>query len=263
MKKIAAFIDFTEGCKIALRQASIIADISKAELYAVYVMTSPGDITAKEEEVLRFATGVPGVPATIKVAIGTGELLESAAHTLKPMGPDLVVVGTHGIHGIMQHLFGAHILKLVQAIPFPCLVVQENTRVRENGWDRILFPVSAHPAYRIQTEQSANVARIFGSQIIQYEIEKSPDVDEMQIENTKWAREYFNENNIPFTYVVEEATVMSVGYSRQELKYADENGIGLICAMSEIAPNDVSFGKADMENLLTNEFGIPVLCCNE
>jgi nucleotide-binding universal stress UspA family protein len=263
MKKIAAFIDFTEGCKIALQQANAIAKAANAEIYAVYIMTESGDVTAQEDALRSFALSVPGIPANIQVAVGTGELLEGAAHTLKRIDPDLVVVGTHGIKGIVQHLFGAHILKLVEAIPFPCIVVQENTRVRENGWDKILFPVGSHPGYRLKTEQTAALAKVFHAQIIQYEIEKSPDVDEMQKENTKLAREYFNEHQIPFTYIVEEATVLSVGYSRQELKYASENNIGLISVMAEIAPNDISYGKADMETLLTNEFGIPILCCNE
>lgn len=263
MKKIVAFIDFTEGCKIALQQANAIARVANAEIYAVYIMTSPGDLTVQEDALRNFALSVPGISRSIQIAVGTGELMEGAAHTLKRINPDLVVVGTHGIKGIVQHLFGAHILKLVQAIPFPCVVVQENTKVRENGWNKLLFPVGAHPAYRIMTEQAAALAKVFHTHVIQYEIEKSPDVDELQKENTKMAREYFDENQIPFTYILEEATVLSVGYSRQILKYASENDIGLISTLAEIAPGDISYGKADMENLLTNEFGIPILCCNE
>ncbi|MBS3915885.1 MAG: universal stress protein [Bacteroidetes bacterium] len=262
MNKIVAFIDFTEGCKIALKQSAIIAKATGAELCVAYIMAETGDITKMEYEIEQFTNTVSGMPE-FKAVVGTGDLLEVSSHLMRKLSPDLVVVGTHGIKGIKQHLFGAHILKLVQSIPFPCLVVQENTVPSEHGWKYLMLPVSAHPGYRTQMEQSAKAAKIFHSQIIQYEIDKTPDMDEIQLENTRNARDYFNQENIPYTYVMEDATVMSVGNSRQQLKYASENHIGVISSLSEIAPADISFGKADLETLLTNEFGIPILCCNE
>jgi nucleotide-binding universal stress UspA family protein len=261
MKRIAAFVDFTEGCKIALKQAAVVAKATGAELYAVYILTGDDNTAAKEEELWTFTQTVPGLE-NIKVQVGTGDLLDGAAQTLRFIHPDLVVVGTHGIKGIKQHLFGAHILKLVEAIPFPSIVVQENTVVRESGFKHILFPVSAHPEFQVQSEQTAKIAAIFQSEIVQYEIAKGPAMDDTRLENTRQATAYLESHQIRSQYVLEEATVVSVGNSRQALKYAAENNMDLISSMAEVAPNDISLGRPDMENLLTNPQGIPILCCH-
>lgn len=263
MKKIAALIDFTEGCKIALAQAGVIARISGAELTVIYVMTEGGDKAAKEAEIAEFAGKIPGMPDTIVSMAGSGDLLTAAAQCLYKAESELVVVGTHGIHGIKQHLFGAHILKLVQAIKLPCLVVQENTRVNPEGIKSILFPVGSDPKYDMKIKQTSDVAKIFNAEIVQYEIEKSVGNETMLQRNSRDAREYFENNGFRYRSVIEEATVMSVGFSRQTLKYASENQIGLIAQLSEVPATVAYYGKADKENFLTNEFGIPILCCND
>lgn len=263
MNKIAAFIDFTEGCKIALSQAAVIANKTGADMYVVYVMIHGGDAAETEKQMRDFSASVPGLPDNIKYTTGSGELLEGAAKVLRQINPDLVVVGTHGIKGIVQHLFGAHILKLVQAIPFPCIVVQENTVVKPDGFRKVLFPVGSHPRYDIKIAQTAEVAGIFGSEIIQYEIDKSIGIDEIVKKNSDTSRDFFENHPLNFSFVMEDANVVSVGFSRQTLKYAAEHGCDLISQMSDVPANEVIFGKADKENFLTNEHGIPVLCCNE
>jgi nucleotide-binding universal stress UspA family protein len=263
MKKIAAFIDFTEGCKIALAQAAVIAAKTGAQLFVVYIITDSGDRDQKQREIRDFALQVPGVPETMIAVAENGDLLEGARHTLRFIDPDCVVVGTHGIKGLKQHLFGAHILKLVQAIPYPCIVVQENTVVNPNGFESILFPVGSHPAYDIKIAQTSVIAKVFDSEIVQYEIDKSTGVDEMVKRNSRDAREYFEANHLKYRFVLEEATVMSVGYSRQTLKFAAANHTGLIALMADVPAAEAFYGIADKENFLTNELGIPVLCCNQ
>ncbi|MCC7299034.1 MAG: universal stress protein [Bacteroidia bacterium] len=263
MKTIAALIDFTEGCKIALQQAAIIAEKAGAEMHAVYILNDASKASEMEEKVLQFAKSVAGMPANIKATIGTGDLLEGAAKAIRHLDPFLVVVGTHGIKGLKQHLFGAHILKLVQAIPYPCVVVQENTKVNTNGFNSVLFPVGSHPHYHIKIEQAKRVADVFNSEIVQYEIEKSTGVDDVVRNNSKKAKEFFSNHFTRYKSVIEDPNVVSVGYSRQTLKYAAAHQSDLIVLMADVPASEAFYGKADKENFLTNEFGIPVLCCND
>lgn len=262
MKRIVAFIDFTEGCKIALSQASVIAHKTGAEMYVLYVMNG-GDEEEKKKELLAFAATVKGMPEQIFARVGSGDLLEGAAIALRRIDPDLVVVGTHGIKGIKQHLFGAHILKLVQALPYPTLVVQENTKVNAEGFASILFPMGPSKKYEMKINQTAALARVFHSEVVQYQIDKSTGSDDMIRKNSHTAAEFFEKSGFRFRSVLEEATVISVGYSRQTLKYAHDNHIDLISVMAEVPSQEAFYGKADKENILTNEYGIPVLCCNE
>lgn len=263
MKRIVAFIDFTEGCKVALSQASVIARTTGAEIYLLYVMRHDEDEEAKKKELLDFAHSVPGMPENMYTRIGTGELLDGAVAALRRIDPDLVVIGTHGIKGIKQHLFGAYILKLVQSIPYPSLVVQENTVVNPGGFAKILFPVGPGANYQMKIDQTANIARVFHSKIIHYQIDKSTGSDDLIRKNSHAARDYFEANGFAYDSVIEEPTVVSVGYSRQTLKYAEENQMDLLAVMAAVPTNEAFYGKADKENLLTNELGIPVLCCND
>jgi hypothetical protein len=52
-----------------------------------------------------------------------------------------------------------------------------------------------------------------------------------------------------------------MGYARQTLNYAAENGIGLIATPSEVVDNGFLMMKSDKEMLLTNSQGVPVLAC--
>ena len=55
--------------------------------------------------------------------------------------PDLVVVGTHGKHGILQHLFESKIFNLVKELASPVLVVNNQSKLAENGFKKILISV--------------------------------------------------------------------------------------------------------------------------
>jgi len=88
------------------------------------------------------------------------------------------------------------------------------------------------------------------------------DPNEMVMKNKKLSKEIFAERNLKFHEILEESKVISIGYSRQTLQYAAEHHFDLISVMSDVPNDEIYFGRADKENILTNETGIPVLCCN-
>lgn len=264
MNSIAVLIDFTEGCKVAIEQAKVIAMHADAKIVAVHFLMKNDNQIEVEKELSLFVGKVMGEETNFETVIATGELMHNAAAELGRINPMLVVVGTHGVKGIKQNLFGAHILKLVQAIPYPCLVVQENTKVNAVGIKKILFPVGPHKMYAIKTEQTAMMAKIFDADIVQYEIERpliTPDP--ALIKNMKEAKEYFQTSNNRFSEIKEESKVISVGFARQTINYAEENKFDLIALMSDVPVDDAYIGRTDKENFLTNAAGIPVLCCNK
>lgn len=263
MNKIAVLVDFTDGCKIAIEQALVLARTFGASLHAVYFAPETADTPVLENELKEFVQSVTGAGTDTTCVIAKGDLMRQAAFVIGHIDPVLVVVGTHGIRGIVQHLFGAHILKLVQAIPYPCIVVQENTKVKPDGFRHILFPAGPHPRYSIKTEQTSMVAAAFDAEVLQYEIDRNRlDHREKVVKNTHEAKAYFEAKNIRHSSILEDSTVISLGYARQTLQYASEHGTDLISVMADIPADDYYFGKTDKENILTNPHGIPVLCCN-
>jgi len=262
MKSIVVLVDFTEGCKKSLQQAKIIALKSGATVSVTHVVKDSRTSQDAQARLMEFSMTELGPEITPNAIIGEGDLIQAVANTVAGALPDLVVLCTHGIHGIPQRLFGAHVLKLVQALPYTCLVVQENSHIEAGGIKRILFPASPFPDFSQKMIQAARLAKVFDSEIVMYEIEKylGNAQDDVEV-NMKMAEEYFTNEKIKHIRVVEETKIMSLGYARQTMGYAHEHKLDAVCIMSGIQANDVAMLKADKESMLTNDPGIPVLSC--
>jgi nucleotide-binding universal stress UspA family protein len=264
MQKICVFIDFTDGCKIALKQASVLAQKSNATICLLNVVETAAEVEKTKVHLLKFAKSTLGHSVLLEAYAGVGGLMDGGPLTLNKIHPDLVIIGTHGIRGLKQKFLGADILKLVKLIEFPCIVVQENTMVSEDGFNKILFPVGPHHDFAIKIKQTSRFAKLFGCSIDIYQILKEGfDTGGQVNKNIQLAKAQFEADGVKFTQVSEEMTVFSAGNSRQTLAYADKNSIDLISIMSTISKNEILLGATDKENLLVNNLGIPILCCNE
>ena len=264
MQKICVFIDFTDGCKVALKQASVLAQKSNATICLLNIVDSVAEVEKTKVQLLKFAKTALGHSVLMEAYAAVGGLMDGSKAQLQKIHPDLVIIGTHGIKGIKQKFLGADILKLVKVIEFPCIVVQENSEVNESGFKKILFPIGPHHNFMVKIKQTAHFAKLFDCKITLYEISKEGfDTNGLAHKNKVMAKTYFAENNISVTEDAEEMTVFSAGNSRQTLNYADKNAFDLIAMMSTISQNEILYGATDKENLLVNSLGIPVLCCNE
>ncbi|MFM9986570.1 MAG: universal stress protein [Flavobacteriales bacterium] len=262
MKKIVVLVDLTESSKPALLQASVIAKKSGAELTALHIASETSSDEVHVSHVESFVKKHMGEGLPFQVIIGHGKFLTAIPGYIDQLKPDLVVLCTHGIHGLAQNLFGADILKLVHHIQFPCLVVQENTVVNPNGIQKILIPASPYPDYMVKVKQASIIAKLFNAEILHYEIDKYVGNSEEEIaENKKLAEIYLNAEGIAFSTVFEDNKSMSLGYAGQTVQYAKSNGMDAIALTSDTHHEDMVMGKPDKEKFLTNELAIPILCC--
>lgn len=262
MKRISVLVDYTDGCRVSLRQAEVIAQKTGGTITAVHLLRS-GEPAGEASSRLRdYCGAILAGSVKCETLVGEGDVLEAAAAVVGRTAPDLVVLCTHGIRGLAQRLFGAHVLKLVQALPFPCLVVQENTQVRHDGFRKVLLPASPFPDFAEKLRQSTALARVSGSEIVLYEIDKYVgNSDDRVKQNLNEAETYLRVHEIPFSRVLEDTTVVSLGFSRQTLAYARANDVDVISMMSNIQDHDLVMLKSDKEQMLTNSEGIPVLSC--
>lgn len=262
MKKIVVLVDLTESSKPALLQAAVIARKSGADILALHIAgeTSSDEVHANQVE--SFVQKHIGETLPLQVMIGHGKFLTVIPGYIDQIKPDLVVLCTHGIHGLAQNLFGADILKLVHGIQFPCLVVQEKTAVNPNGIQKIMIPASPYPDYMIKVKHAAGMARLFNAEIVHYEIDKYVGNSEEAIaENKKLAELYLKAEGIAFSAVLEDNASMSLGYAGQTVQFAKSNGMDAIALTSDTHHEDMVMGKPDKEKFLTNELAIPILCC--
>lgn len=262
MKNIAVLIDFTDGSKTALKQAIAVAKKANGKLSGIHIVSSQDKVKQAESDLDDFLkTNAPDIE--IRPVVGIGGLNAATNSALQKTQADLVFICTHGIKGMFQQLFGAHILKLVQAINCPCLVISEHTKVDLSQTQTILFPIGPHPDYMVKVKQTAGLAKILGASLIIYMIDRNgADANEILNKNIELAESYFTEQQIPYTKVIEELQQFSAGFSRQTMEYAVTNRIPLMSLMATVSDNDALYGYVDKENFLVNNQGISILTCN-
>lgn len=261
MKNVAVLVDYTEECKIALQQTRVIEELSGAEIHAVHVVS--GSITPEEHAKLKqFSQDVLGARIDVETHLAEGGLIDSLSTALQVIHPDLVVVCTHGIHGVLQKLFGARILKLVQSVELPFLVVSGATEVSEEGFEKILFPATPSPNALKMVEQTASLASEMDSEVVFYEIDRYlGDSEEAIAANFELAKKHFKERGVKWSQIKEKSHGASIGFAKQTLEFANDHGIQVIAMLSEISDYGTIMLKADKEAILTNDFGISVFSC--
>lgn len=263
MKNIVVLIDFTEGSLVALQQAIAIAKKTNSKVIALHIVLTSDKVLSAETELKNFVLKHINNSFEVETFIAVGSLNGASKEILTKIKPDLVLICTHGVKGMFQYLFGAQILKLVNSIPFPCLVIHENNHTNFTTINSILFPIGPHPEFMTKIKQTSNFAELLNLEVIIYRINK-PGIDFEAILNLNEnnAIKYFQENNILFKNVQEDVEIISVGYSRQTLAYAKNNNIKVMGLMANVSNNDVTFGYGDKESFLVNVEGISVLSCN-
>lgn len=261
MKNIAVLVDYTEGCRKALNQTRILAELAGSRIHVLNV-TSNEINEAEHAKLSAFAIEVLGVSLPMETHLADGRLMTALRTTLEDIDPDLIILCTHGVKGITQHLFGSRVLSLVQSLDKSFLVIQENSDIVEEGFGKILFPATHSAIASVLIHQVMNLAAECDSEVVFYEIDKYVgDVESMIRENFDAAKKIFKAKGIRFSHVKEEPNNHSMGFARQTLNYAVKNGIGLIATPSEVVDNGFLMMKSDKELLLTNEQGIPILAC--
>ena len=128
--------DFSDPSKRALDMAIELAQKSKARLTLLHVWNLPyagyaealawpidemeaGARTALEELRVSVAARLPGVEAMLEMGREWQTILEVA----KAKGVDLIVMGTHGRHGLPRFFLGSVAEKIVRLSPVPVLTV--------------------------------------------------------------------------------------------------------------------------------------------
>lgn len=259
--KIIVPTDLTEVSDHAIRQGIAIAKKARTDLVLLYVLEGRSLSIEETDKILKAdaANIMKETGVNCEIAIKKGAFYDVVSSEACEGGYDLMVIGTHGIRGIRQILFGADILKLAMKIPMPVLVVQKDSPLIEE-FHRIVLPVSSHELFQPVIDAVLFFASVFGSEIHFYSIHKAGfNWPEQLMKNIEEATRQFEAKKIKMIRIKEDANLYEFGYARQTLKYAGNAKTDLLCVMSIPSKEYYYFAQSDKETLLTNEFHIPVL----
>jgi nucleotide-binding universal stress UspA family protein len=137
IRRILVPIDETQLSDRVLDAALTIAERFGARVRVLFVRDEPGPLPDDEEEVATTVAGLlemvrgrlgagPSVdPKRIEAVLRTGAADEAIAAILEEGEVDLVVMGTHGRHGLADQLLGSTTERVIQAAKVPVLVIRE------------------------------------------------------------------------------------------------------------------------------------------
>jgi nucleotide-binding universal stress UspA family protein len=170
-----------------------------------------------------------------------------------------MVIGTHGARGIRQNLFGADILKLLKGNSCPSIVVQKTSHPVDH-FDRILLPVGSHAEFKMLSLAVAKIAKASNATVVIYCINRPMEETSEDLNvNKQNAKQLFMDMGVKVEDVSEPSTVVSFGFAKQTLLYAENNNIDLIAIMAHASSEHSYFANADKEKMLMNEKGIAIL----
>jgi nucleotide-binding universal stress UspA family protein len=264
-KKILAPVDFTEVSDKVIEQAAYLSSISGSDLVIYHIAERSADIASLTVKLAEKASETSlKYKVNCESKVKEGSIFKEIQAETEENDYLLVVIGTHGVRGLKQKLIGADILRIITKVPVPTLVVQSTSPIR-TGFAKIVLPVATHLSYENILQAVMLIGKLFKSEVHIYSIERPGfEWPEPLIRNLEKTKAIFDENGIRHIRVNEKQTVLSVGFARQTLQYAQKTGADMIAMMANSSEEYHYFAQQDKENLLTNENGIPVLCaCNE
>ncbi len=181
IQKILIPIDFSETALLAIEHAAFTAQLFKAELVLLHVVekhwekfnivapemrvTAPSDLTNSIEKRLeQVATDIRskfGVKSTCVTSDGSifNEILTiGAEHKV-----DMIVMGTHGTSGVVEHFIGSNTYKVVTQSVCPVISVQGHAK--KIGFKDILLPIDNSSHSRQKVNHAIVLAKQFVSKL--------------------------------------------------------------------------------------------------
>ena len=264
MNHLLVLVDFTETANIALDQAILLAKEYQAEITTCHISNSSStkERAALLEQLKSYGKRVEDHGLKHIPLLGQGQLFQEVTAIVEEVKADLVVVGTHGIRGIRQNIFGADIYRLVKCIHAPTLVVNAQTKVVSGGFRNVILPVAPHADYLIKVKQTCRILSREGKITIFAILKPGIPLSEEIQKNINSAKKLLNTLNVNWEYQEVNSTIYSVGYAKETLMYSESQGADLISIMTNTSLHNEFFGKMDKQDVLVNDKGVMVLCAN-
>lgn len=261
MKKIIVPSDFSPVADAAISYAIEINKVLKYDIVLLNIAKSEADIDgAKEKLQTQADTFKNKLGVSLETKVSVGDIFDDIPKVAKELGAELIVMGTHGLHGLMQFIVGGNALRIITKSESPVIVTQ--TENQKKAITKILVSLDLNEETKQGLQIARNVAQRFGADIhIVSPDEKDEYLRNRILRNLQYAEEYLSQHGLGYTANLIEA---GSSYSKEVVKYAKDNGIDLICILNNADEKIIHAFGIDMEQkLITNDADIPVLVMNE
>ena len=268
---IISLYDFTPEAEVALNHATLIAGQTGNEVKLLHIINSETKsklkkIDADTEAVFHALNEVAQRNVT-ETSVPTsyhafeGSIFTGISAYAAELGAVLIVLGTPGVRG-MQHILGAHSMRVILSSAAPVIVVQK-TKANYHGYKKIAIPVDYSSFGKNKIDSAIAIARYFKSEVILFKSgETDPYLSEIVKNNLSHAKFLLKVDNIPHT--IHEENMDEGSFSRQIIELAMEHKADLLVISSEHKSDsikDLFFGIHEVD-IINNEGEIAVMCVN-
>jgi nucleotide-binding universal stress UspA family protein len=180
MKRVLVPVDFSEASISALEFGLEMANMLKADLRVMHVVTgknySPkfdqnnvdlridGQIEnwmqkLKEEYSVRYKV----IGGKFDLKVREGHITKEICNQAKYDDSSIIVVGSHGISGFDDKWIGSNAYRLVSNSPCPVLLVRKDMKWKE--FRRIVLPIDIKKESRLKVPVVTGVAKLFNAKV--------------------------------------------------------------------------------------------------
>lgn len=249
--------DFTPVSESAMRLAIDLADANDGSVYLLHVVgknSERHDARTKFKETISDLSDSDRPKVTSKVIVG--DLFEDMGKAGDILKASLIVMGTHGAHG-MQKIFGSNAIKMISNASSPFLITQGKKSV--DKINTIVMPFSfAKESIQITTF-AARMAQKFNAKIHLVAChDKDSWIEHKTKSNQLVVRKHFADQGVEHEIV----NLAGLGtYEEELMMYSSEVDADVIAAAyykEGFLPSPNSFIQAIIEN----DAQIPLLTVN-
>jgi nucleotide-binding universal stress UspA family protein len=193
-----------------------------------------------------------------KTLIRTGSIFRAIGKAAEEVNAELVVMGTHGRHGI-QKLVGSWALRVVVHSKVPFVTIQD--KPKEGEFRKIVFPIDFRMENREELVWVNYLCKHYNAKIfIVHTMKKDRGFRRGTKSNIYFTKNYLEGRGIEYEISHGEG---GKEFSNEVIKYAQSIDADLILIMTTkgITLIDYLFGAPE-QAIIANEAKIPVMCVN-
>ena len=262
MKDLLCTTDLTPAADAALLHALALADRLGARVTLLHVL-GKAERTAEQRAQVQAAMEqqvlAAGGTEAVRILLIEGDFMEGIVEE-SGKGHRLLVMGTHGPHGIRQSLFGADILKLVRRANAPSFVVQAGSN-GDVGLAHMVLPVAGHHNIAKLMDAVCELALANTTEVHVFQVMRPGEQPSDELLANKLAMiQRLEQDGIRCVEANIPQSGFSVGFSGATIAYAKEIGAGAIAIMAHASEEYRYIADAEKERILANDALIPVIC---
>ncbi|HEY8403317.1 MAG TPA: universal stress protein [Flavobacteriales bacterium] len=257
MKKIIVPSDFSEVADSAIKYALNINKVFNYDIVLLHIAKSNDDVAEAGEKLKAQAAKFS---ANLTTHVSVGDIFDDIPKAAAELGAELIVMGTHGLRGLMQFIVGGNAMRIITNSDVPVIVTQSDNQ--KTGISKVLLSLDLNEETKQGLPMAREIAQRFNAEIHIVSPDESDEFLRNKIlRNLQFAENYLSQHGLSYKAQFIEA---GSAYHKEVVKYAKYNDIDLICILNNADEKIIhAFGIDIEQKLITNDADIPVMVMNE